>query len=265
MELPVLVESPWPCAALRPFGSYATPGAERLARWALFLPAGYIFFRPVIAAGSALAGQTRLPRSVAIAAACLFGALPTSLVVALAFAGFRWRQVTIGELAAIYPQVLIVGATVTVIQLLAQRTDAPAAGPRTNAVRSDRRDAGVRRPASWPERGGREPASVRRSSAAAPWKRGDLPRERGPLCQGPYPVGSAMILMRMRDAVAQLVGKGERVHRSWWVAREAVVAVVRQDRTVKLKLSDGRTVPVARSTVAALRDKELAAELPAEL
>ena len=37
------------------------------------------------------------------------------------------------------------------------------------------------------------------------------------------------------------------------MARDAVVATVRQDRNLKLRLSDGREVPVARANVAALR------------
>jgi DNA-binding LytR/AlgR family response regulator len=62
-----------------------------------------------------------------------------------------------------------------------------------------------------------------------------------------------MILMRMRDAVGQLQGRGERVHRSCWVARDAVVATLRNGRNLSLRLCDGREVPVARANVATLR------------
>ena len=69
-------------------------------------------------------------------------------------------------------------------------------------------------------------------------------------------LGNAMILMRMRDAVVQLdETEGERVHRSWWVARHAVAGVVRQDRNLRLRLVDGREVPVARANIPALRAK----------
>jgi DNA-binding LytR/AlgR family response regulator len=67
-------------------------------------------------------------------------------------------------------------------------------------------------------------------------------------------LGSALILMRMRDAVAQLHGAdGERVHRGWWVSRHAVAEVVRRERNISLRLTDGREVPVARANVATLR------------
>jgi DNA-binding LytR/AlgR family response regulator len=68
-------------------------------------------------------------------------------------------------------------------------------------------------------------------------------------------LGSALVLMRMRDAVA-LLGEleGMQVHRSWWVARGAVEDVLREGRNVRLKLARGVEAPVARANIAALRD-----------
>jgi len=252
--------------ALGPFGSYAAPISERLAHWAWLLLAGYAFFRPVIAGGSALSSQTGLPRPVSIAVACLFGALPTSLVVALVFAGFRWRQVTVGELAPLYLQVLIIGAIVTIIQVVARRTNDPVAGetspPQHLAVSGE---ASCDRHVGTEEDDEGAPVVSSNQTANLPAFTDLLPSYLGSdvIClenQDHYvrvytTTGDAMILMRMRDAVAQLEGKGERVHRSWWVARNAVVAAVRQDRNVRLRLSDGREVPVARSNVPALRAK----------
>src|SRR4051794_29307167 len=37
--------------------------------------------------------------------------------------------------------------------------------------------------------------------------------------------GSDLLLMRLADAIAELEGLGTQTHRSWWVARDAVVAV----------------------------------------
>lgn len=247
-------------AMLGPFGSYTTSASERLAHWAFLLLAGYAFFRPVIAAGSALADQTGLPRPAAIAVACLFGALPTSLIAALASAGFRWRQVTVGELAMVYLQVLIVGAIVTIIQMLALRSKQAGEAEGTQ-------------PPGTPDEGAVDPGEEEKGRGAAtggamaspPAFLDLLPGHLGNevIClenEDHYVrvytrIGNAIVLMRMRDAVVQLQGRGERVHRSWWVARDAVVAVVRQDRNVRLKLLDGREVPVARASVPALRAK----------
>ena len=68
-------------------------------------------------------------------------------------------------------------------------------------------------------------------------------------------LGSALVLMRLRDAMA-LMGEteGMQVHRSWWVARGAVEAVLREGRNIRLRLPRGIEAPVARAQVSALRD-----------
>lgn len=59
--------------------------------------------------------------------------------------------------------------------------------------------------------------------------------------------GSKMILCRMEDAARELEGIGHRVHRSWWVAEDAVEAPSRSGQRQFLRLVDGRSVPVGRS------------------
>ncbi|MGS4947829.1 LytTR family DNA-binding domain-containing protein [Meridianimarinicoccus sp. RP-17] len=66
--------------------------------------------------------------------------------------------------------------------------------------------------------------------------------------------GTEMILCRMEDAARELEGHGRRVHRSWWVAEDAVEAATRNGQRWFLRLVDGRTVPVGRSFQPALRD-----------
>ncbi|NGM49084.1 LytTR family transcriptional regulator [Caulobacter sp. 602-2] len=46
---------------------------------------------------------------------------------------------------------------------------------------------------------------------------------------------------------------GLQVHRSWWVARRAVVGVERDGRNLRLRLVDGEAAPIARASVARLR------------
>lgn len=66
--------------------------------------------------------------------------------------------------------------------------------------------------------------------------------------------GSDLILMRLGDAVAELDGiEGAQVHRSWWVAREAVEGCVRTPSRTRLALKGGLEAPVSRSYVSALR------------
>ena len=60
--------------------------------------------------------------------------------------------------------------------------------------------------------------------------------------------------MRLADAVAELEGlEGAQVHRSWWVARDAVVGVTRGDGRATLTLKGGVTAPVSRRYAPALR------------
>jgi DNA-binding LytR/AlgR family response regulator len=54
--------------------------------------------------------------------------------------------------------------------------------------------------------------------------------------------------MRLSDAIAELDGvEGLQVHRSWWVARDAVDEVKRDGRNLRLRLSNGVEAPVSRN------------------
>ena len=68
--------------------------------------------------------------------------------------------------------------------------------------------------------------------------------------------GQDLILLRLADAVAELDGiEGAQVHRSWWVARDAIVDAKRGDGRATLTLKDGAEVPVSRTYAGELRDK----------
>ncbi|MCU4655247.1 LytTR family transcriptional regulator [Roseibacterium sp. SDUM158016] len=68
--------------------------------------------------------------------------------------------------------------------------------------------------------------------------------------------GAALILKRMSDAVAELDGyRGMQIHRSHWVALDAVREVVRDDSRVAVRLDDGRLLPVSRPNLARLRSE----------
>ena len=68
--------------------------------------------------------------------------------------------------------------------------------------------------------------------------------------------GQDLILMRLADAVAELEGiEGAQVHRSWWVAREAIAESRRGDGRATLTLKDGSEVPVSRTYAKLLRER----------
>jgi hypothetical protein len=110
----------------------------------------------------------------------------------------------------------------------------------------------------------------------APFGRGGAPSEAGPTPIAALPdrlrravvclqmedhyvrahtrTGSELVLISMREAVASLKGvAGERVHRSWWVERNAVTEVVADGRNLRLRLVNGLEAPISRSQVGRLR------------
>jgi hypothetical protein len=68
--------------------------------------------------------------------------------------------------------------------------------------------------------------------------------------------GQDLILMRLADAVDELEGiEGVQVHRSWWVARDAIADARRGDGRATLTLKDGCEVPVSRTYAGLLRER----------
>ncbi|MEM7439689.1 MAG: LytTR family DNA-binding domain-containing protein [Pseudomonadota bacterium] len=66
--------------------------------------------------------------------------------------------------------------------------------------------------------------------------------------------GAKLLLMRISDAVEMLTGaEGAQVHRSHWINFEEVSRVIKKDRKVWLRMSDGSNVPVSRKYRAPLR------------
>ena len=74
-------------------------------------------------------------------------------------------------------------------------------------------------------------------------------------------LGSDLVLMRLSDAIASIEPDlGLQVHRSWWVADDAICEIIRSEQRSHLKLRNGLLVPVGRTYSAAVRSR--AASLP---
>lgn len=239
-------------AILGPFGSIVAPFAERLVTWLGFAWLGYACYRPMQSIATWGERALALPRWGMLVAAVLVGTVPMTIaVIAVNSLGSgAWRLPSLGGWLGTYFSVLVIGGAVTVLFNLVQGQGAPAAAP-----------APV--PAPSPEPAAPPPAPP----AAAPSNPllDQLPAELGSeivalemedhYVRVHTMLGSALVLMRLRDAMA-LVGEieGMQVHRSWWVARAAVEDVLREGRNVRLKLPRGIEAPVARANVAALKD-----------
>jgi len=239
VELFLMVAAGILLALIGPFGSYALPLAERLILWPLMILSGYPVFRGLGAVSHWLSEATHIPYLLAAALALAIAALPITLIIPL-----LWFRFTLAEalaspkLGALYVQVLIVGLIVHGAMYLLFR---PAADEPPAPVAPDL-----------------APPAAPATEPALP-----LPPGFGPVRalkgEDHYVrvIGDGreeLILMRLRDAIERLGGGGGlRVHRSWWVAREAVAAIRRDGRCAVLTLTGGQEVPVARDMMPALR------------
>lgn len=70
--------------------------------------------------------------------------------------------------------------------------------------------------------------------------------------------GEELILMRLSDAIRETAPThGAQVHRSHWVAFDAVASVARKGDGAVLTMSDGTTIPVSRANVKKLKEAGL--------
>ena len=68
--------------------------------------------------------------------------------------------------------------------------------------------------------------------------------------------GETLILMRLKDAAEELADyPGLQIHRSHWVAKDAIVRVDRKGRQHLVHLSNGLALPVSRSFAPTLKDQ----------
>ncbi len=225
-----------------PFGTYpAFPTATRYAFWLGTTAAGVM---------AAVAADAALPRLRAgafrIAALALVSALPMTFLVAWVMSLVQpGRFYTPQQLPALFAcvaavQLLVVCATAATA---APADGAEAPGPAPALPASDK--AAI--PAAFP------PALLSRLPPGIGSDIIALETEDHYL-RVHAAGGSALILMRMADAVALLDPRlGARVHRRWWVAEAAVAGLRTEGHKLSLRLTDKTLVPVGRTFSAAAR------------
>lgn len=231
---------------LGPFGSYAAPFALRLLYWLLLCIGGYCLYAPVIRGADLLAARIGLPAAGMWVAGWLAASAPMAAIVW--FANSLWAVRTrpsLDAVATLYGDVLVVaGIACLILWFLTAHRRGAEAPTAPLAVPADPAAA-----APAPSRARlleRLPPHLGEALVALEMEDHYARAHTG--------AGSTLLLMRMRDAVAELDGvEGAQVHRSWWVARAAVTGVVRDGRNLRLKLANGLEAPVARGAVPALK------------
>ena len=257
IDLAVMVVIGVVLALIGPFGSFEVSFPSRLAYWVGLGLAGYACYRPIGWAVERAGTGLDLPVWLLWAIACLIATVPMTLVVAGLERIPRGRPLPAFEvLTATYGYVLVVGAIVTLVFFLIERSGAapePQAAP-----------VALQAPAPAPA-----PAPVpapAQTSQGQPRFFDRLPPHLGTdlialemedhYVRAHTALGSELILLRLRDAMAELDGiEGQQVHRSWWVARHAVEDVRRDGRNLRLVLPGGLEAPVARANAALLKEQ----------
>lgn len=220
-----------------PFGSFERlPLEYRVVQWVVLVAGNWTLTQGALFVLSLWQG-TRRPLWVGMAGA-LIAAAPGAVLTQTLITAWGWMVRGHTSLVEIYLYVAVIGVSITVpVTLLSQR----GAVPSSSVIPSPAPAART------------EPAFLLRVPARLGRELLALEAEDHYL-RVHTPLGSDLVLMRMGDAESELAGlEGMRVHRSWWVARAAVISAERQGQGLRLSLTCGLRVPVSRSKAAELK------------
>ncbi|WP_395337149.1 LytTR family DNA-binding domain-containing protein [Novosphingobium sp. BL-8H] len=261
---------------LGPFGTYFNGDfAARTWRWWMQLMGAYVLVRPSILLWTAIADATSLPRRLMAFWGVLLSSFPLALLWTWSASAYFH---SLDGFAGILPFSVLSAIAVLAVTYWAKQADEQL----RDALGSSSSSGGVRdadegtypAPTQQPE----TVVSDRSGDAAADDADGPrLLRRLAPGFNAPVIAlqsedhyvrvhgrgGSEMVLIRLRDAVAEMDGMpGEQVHRSWWVARDGIAEVTADGRNRTIRLANGAVAPVARDSVPRLERVGFLPELP---
>ena len=236
-------------ALIGPFGSFQDPLAIRLMVWLGLAYAGYAIYSPVGWIVAKVSSALDLPPGLLWVVGTLVATVPMAVVVwsLNQLNGPGYRVPGAQEALLHYAYVLVIGGAITLL---------------FNFIGMSQREAphGAATPAIDPAPKAPDPAPAAANPLIA-----QLPPELGSdvialemedhYVRVHTALGSDLVLMRLRDAMAHLSDiDGRQIHRSWWVARLAIEDVKREGRNVRLVLAGGIEAPVARAQVSELKE-----------
>lgn len=249
-----------------PFGTYLTGDfILRTQRWAVLLFGAYVLVRPTMFLWDWVARMTRLPHGTVMIWGLGVSSIPMSVIWQSAGAD-ETKQ--LGGYAGMLPFALLCSMTILLVAWLADRADEHLLrtyGGTVYRMRSGGEGCAAVAEAvapTLPVPSAPDPAPIRQADDAGVRPR--LYDRLAPGFEGPVvalesedhyvrvhgPKGSELLLMRLRDAIAEMDEvPGEQTHRSWWVARGGIADVSRSGRTMDLMLANGARAPVARDSV----------------
>jgi DNA-binding LytR/AlgR family response regulator len=222
-------------AAAGGFQTGAIPFLPRIGYW-LVLVFGGVAMAQLIRRAVTRAPRFSRRRWLAAGIIACATTIPMTLVVAVSSALISGQRPRLERIWLVFPDVVVITLCTTVLAVLvhretpaAQTSDAPAGAPPPKFLSR-----------LTPKLAG---AAIYAVEADDHYLRLHTSR------------GEDLILMRLSDAIAELEGvEGARTHRSWWVARAAVVSAERAEGRATLTLASGTQVPVSRSYAKPLRE-----------
>lgn len=241
---------------LGPFGTYTDHSLiYRVQEWGALLFGAYILVRPCIWGLHHVALRTSLPVGVLT----FWGVVATSLPIAMI-----WRSVgqdayrELDGYAELIPFALLCALAVIGVTIWA-RVVSERFADRSHAISNSVASSGHSSPGSNYDDVSERSFEARAARMIGPRLHGRLGADfRGPIIalqsEDHYvrvhsAGGSELVLMRLRDAIAEMDHvEGEQVHRSWWIARDGVAGLVRAGRTWSVRLTNGELAPVARES-----------------
>lgn len=256
---------------LGPFGTYLQGDIfTRWGRWGVLLLGAYVVIRPTMVIWDWIARATRLPRGPVVLWGLMLSSIPLALLWRLARAE---ATLLIAGYSGLLPFTLLCSLMVLAIAWWADRADAfllryydpqwrwsqvPVAAEGRGVPERPMVPIEAALIAQYPAEG--QLAPVRpgqdrprlhaRLSARFQADVVALESEDHYVRVHGRDGHSELVLMRLRDAIAEMDGSpGEQVHRSWWIARDAVKQVIGAGRSRQLLLVDGTKAPVARDSV----------------
>lgn len=233
---------------LGPFGTYAMPVALRLAYWVGFIIIGYAIFRPVSISAGWLRESIAMPFWTAELLATAIAALPLTFLIGFAMSGMRFDPSLLGDrFLLLYLQCALIGFGIFLFMRLLFGPDSPES--ESDVVRE------TKLAETEPE-----PAKIVQVQTKLHDRLSAFPDRIIALgVEDHYvrvhgPERTEMLLMRLSDAIKETEPmEGMQVHRSWWVARDAIETSKREGRNLRLSLSGGLEVPVSRAYVTKLK------------
>ncbi|WP_337658750.1 LytTR family DNA-binding domain-containing protein [Sphingorhabdus sp. Alg231-15] len=234
---------------LGPFGTYAMPAALRLAYWVGFIVIGYAIFRPISISAGWLRERIVMPFWAAELMATAIAALPLTFLIGFAISGMRYDPSFLGDrFLILYLQCAVIGFGIFLFMRLLFGPDGT---EKESEPLPDRKPSTIK-----PESVKIEPVQTKLHDRLPP---GFSEAIIALGVEDHYVrVHSAeraeMLLMRLSDAIGEMEPlEGMQIHRSWWVARDAITGTKREGRNLRLTLFGGLEVPVSRAYVTKLK------------